>query len=185
MVNIYLTQDGKPSEELNYVLDYLGLSLEEFLKMTDQQIIFLIKKFTDALGENKSRYFDIEVWSEKYGLLQYPKASKSERNAGCDGLEDKEWKLNHLNGGDKLGLQGSVEGVSKNNHPTVKPLHLVSWLVKLISKEGDVVLDPFLGSGTTLMACKMLSRKGIGIEKEKDYCEIAVKRIDSIPNKLF
>ena len=150
MVNIYLTQDGKPSEELNYVLDYLGLSLEEFLKMTDQQIIFLIKKFTDALGENKSRYFDIEVWSEKYGLLQYPKASKSERDAGCEGY---------------------------NNHPTVKPLHLIAYLVRLISKEGDVVLDPFLGSGTTLMACKMLSRKGIGIEKEKEYCDIAIKRI--------
>ena len=141
---------------------------------------------------SKSRYFDIDVWAEKWGLLQYPKASTSERNEGCDGLELKRGGSMMANTGETMRLgRASLKGEPKekqptgNFHPTIKPVHLIAYLVRLISKEGDVVLDPFLGSGTTLMACKMLGRKGIGIEKEKDYCEIAVKRIDSIPNKLF
>ena len=65
----------------------------------------------------------------------------------------------------------------KNNHPTVKPVHLMAWLVRLVSKEGDTVLDPFTGSGTTGIACKKLNRRFIGIERDLGYCEIAEKRL--------
>jgi len=67
--------------------------------------------------------------------------------------------------------------LTKNNHPTVKPIKLMEYLVKLVSKEGAVVLDPFLGSGTTAIACVKLNRKFIGIEKEEEYVKIAQKRI--------
>ena len=65
----------------------------------------------------------------------------------------------------------------KNNHPTVKPLSLIQYLIKLVSKVGAVVLDPFLGSGTTAIACIKLNRNFIGIEKEEEYCKIANARI--------
>ena len=75
---------------------------------------------------------------------------------------------------------------SNNNHPTVKPLELCQYLVKLIAPPtGGIVLDPFAGSGTTLMACKKLGINYIGIEKEKEYVEIAKKRllaVQSIPD---
>jgi len=64
-----------------------------------------------------------------------------------------------------------------NNHPTVKPVHLMAWLVRLVSKEGDTVLDPFMGSGTTGVACKTLSRNFIGIELDEGYFKIAQARI--------
>jgi len=63
------------------------------------------------------------------------------------------------------------------NHPAPFPLELPKRCIKLFSYVGDVVLDPFLGSGTTLVACALLKRKGIGVEIDKKYCEIAKKRI--------
>ncbi len=64
-----------------------------------------------------------------------------------------------------------------NNHPTVKPLALMKYLVKLISPPKDaVIIDPFMGSGTTLIACKELGIKCIGIDTDEYACEIAVKR---------
>ena len=63
------------------------------------------------------------------------------------------------------------------HHPTEKPVELKAFFVRLHSDEGETVLDPFMGSGTTLVAAKQLGRKAIGIEIEEKYCEIAVKRL--------
>ena len=62
-------------------------------------------------------------------------------------------------------------------HPTEKPLSLMSYLAGKTTGPADLILDPFMGSGTTLVACKRLGRRGIGIEIEERYCEIAVKRL--------
>jgi len=67
-----------------------------------------------------------------------------------------------------------------NRHVCVKPVHLMSWLVRLVSKECDTVLDPFMGSGTTGVACKKLDRNFIGIELSSEYYEIAEKRINNV-----
>lgn len=62
-----------------------------------------------------------------------------------------------------------------NNHPCPKPLRLFKWLLSLHA--GYTILDPFMGSGTTLVAAKQLGRKAVGIEIEERYCEIAVERL--------
>jgi len=62
-----------------------------------------------------------------------------------------------------------------DQHPTPKPLDLMAVFVRLHTAKGDVVLDPFMGSGTTLRAAKDLGRRAIGVEEEK-YCEIAARR---------
>lgn len=56
-----------------------------------------------------------------------------------------------------------------NKHPTIKPIKLMEWLIKLTTNEGDTVLDPFTGSGTTLAACENLGRNGIGCEMSLEY----------------
>jgi site-specific DNA-methyltransferase (adenine-specific) len=61
-------------------------------------------------------------------------------------------------------------------HPTQKPLALMEYLVKTYTNEGDIVLDNTMGSGTTNLACIKLNRKSIGIEKEKQYYDVAVRR---------
>lgn len=67
-------------------------------------------------------------------------------------------------------------------HPTQKPLPIIKWCLSFA--DGDV-LDPFLGSGTTLVACKELNRNGIGIEINEKYCEIAKKRLRATCKPLF
>ena len=109
------------------------------------------------------------------------KASRSERNAGLEGMPE-------MIGG---GMQGTADqtlltgsGNIRNNkmqngHPTVKPIELMRYLVRLTkTPTGGVVLDPFMGSGTTGCACALEGRDFIGIEREPDYMEIARRRIE-------
>lgn len=65
---------------------------------------------------------------------------------------------------------------SERQHPTQKPVELMAWCIDKSGSTGTV-LDPFMGSGTTLVAAKQLGRKAIGIELEEKYCEIAVQRL--------
>lgn len=137
-------------------------------------------------GGSYSRYFDLDAWAKTLPFLIVPKASKSEKNEGLEAFEQKTIKssLNTKNGSGER-LDGAPSSRPANFHPTVKPLKLMSYLITLGSREGDMVLDPFLGSGTTALAAKQLNRNYIGIEREKEYVEIAQGRINSIPQTLF
>ena len=75
------------------------------------------------------------------------------------------------------GKNDSVSDLKQTHHPCPKPLSFVKWMVDKASVSGDTILDPFMGSGTTLRAAKDLGRKAIGIELEEKYCEIAAKRM--------
>ena len=68
-------------------------------------------------------------------------------------------------------------GNERTSHPTQKPLEMIKQFVDIHSNEKDIILDPFLGSGTTAVACKQLNRNYIGIEISKEYCEIARRRL--------
>lgn len=63
-----------------------------------------------------------------------------------------------------------------SDHPCPKPLRWMTWLVELASNEGETILDPFAGSGTTLRAAKELGRQAVGVEIEERYCELAAER---------
>jgi len=113
-----------------------------------------------------------------FPFLLVSKASKSEKNRGCEELQHDEIGSKFV--GDKY-PDGKPRPLNrfKNIHPTVKPLKLMSYLVILGSREGDLVLDPFMGSGTTALACIALNRHFTGSELNKDYYDIAVKRIEN------
>ena len=66
----------------------------------------------------------------------------------------------------------------KAGHPTQKPIALMEWCLGFLPKDATTILDPFMGSGTTLVACEKLGRQGIGIELDPDYFAIACKRVD-------
>jgi len=77
-------------------------------------------------------------------------------------------------------LDGAIrEGKrTKKVHPTQKPVDLMEWIIKNYTTEGDIIMDAFMGSGTTGVACKNLNRDFIGIELDKTYFDIATKRIN-------
>ena len=83
------------------------------------------------------------------------------------------------NGGGALAVWSfpAVRGTEKSAHPCPKPLPLMSKLMVQFTDPGELILDPFMGSGTTLLAAKNLGRRAIGIELEEKYCEIAAKRL--------
>ena len=85
-----------------------------------------------------------------YPFLQVPKPAKKEKELGVD---------------------------IKVSHPTIKPVKLMSYIITLFTREGDWVLDPFLGSGTTGIASKLLNRNFIGIEREEEYMDIINERL--------
>ncbi len=105
-------------------------------------------------------------------LFYCPKASRRERDAGCERLPPR-----------ALDLFPNAQGTGQhpppaaNPHPTVKPLGLMRWLVRLLAPEGGLVLDPFCGSGSTGCAAALEQRRFLGIELEADYAEIARARI--------
>ena len=119
---------------------------------------------SDEVLDDYSRYFSLDSWFQKnleslpepvqqtFPFMIVPKASRSEKDNGLD----------------------------RNIHPTVKPLTLMNYLVTLGSRKGDMVLDPFMGSGTTPLACVSLERNYIGIDNEEEYYEIAKARVKKL-----
>lgn len=130
-------------------------------------------------------------YSDKGGASRFfyvAKASKSERNKGLDGFDEKtSGSLNFRNPSSSGRSEDapSVEnmgGISKpktNFHPTVKPIKLMQYLVRLITPPNGIVLDPFCGSGTTGVACKLEGFQFVGLEQDAEYSKIAQARIDN------
>jgi site-specific DNA-methyltransferase (adenine-specific) len=116
------------------------------------------------------------------------KASKRDRNEGLDGFELKVSKFGNQKNGKDLG-NGSLNdkftnSPSANHHPTVKPTTLMQYLVRLVTPPNGIVLDPFMGSGSTGKACAYEGFDFIGIDQSAEYVEIAQARIDfALANK--
>lgn len=76
-------------------------------------------------------------------------------------------------------IEFSNANQNEKEHPTEKPIELLEYLVKTYTNENDMVLDNTCGSGTLNLACLKLNRKSIGIEKERQYYDVAVRRLSS------
>ena len=134
----------------------------------------------DGLDTEWSRYF------------YCPKVSKAERNKGLDnfkiektkgggGTSNNTWYEDDVNAAS--GKFGSEKAPSKNIHPTVKPQKLMQYLCRMVTPKGGIILDMFMGSGSTGIAAKDEGFDFIGIEKEKEYFKIAEARIESVEIK--
>ena len=131
-------------------------------------------KWGTMQGNRGARGYDGEGSAARF--FYCAKVSTSERNEGLDSLPDKEWK----NDGAAVPQRDDRPfNPSKNNHPTVKPIALMRYLCRLITPPGGVVLDPWMGSGSTGKAAKLEGFEFIGMEMDSGYFEIAKTRIEA------
>ena len=149
------------------------------------------KPFGDAVGEAYSSRVETQgrwpanivhdgsdevlaVLGEQARFFYTAKASKAERD---DGLFDFP-EVRRTDGRDTEAENPRLRTQARRNfHPTVKPLDLMRWLVRLVTPPDGIVLDPFMGSGTTLKAARAEGHKSIGIDLEPEHCEIAWGRL--------
>ena len=150
--------------------DDVGLTPEQFDAMRSasaDQIIFGFNHLSDVLPPTPS----VLIWDKKVV------------NGWDDTFSDAEIAWSSLAGHAKVfrhlwmgALRGSEKSAEARAHPTQKPVVLMRWCLGF-APDAATILDPFMGSGTTLVAAKQLGRQAIGIEIEERYCEIAARRV--------
>lgn len=151
-------------------------------------------------GDDGKSFYESGQLGSASRFFYCAKASKGERNKGCEEVQGKQAVLGiskickickicqrHAYEKDNIGKCKHVwvEPLRNNNHPTVKPLALMRYLVKLITPKNGIVLDPFAGSGTTLIGAKLEGYSFIGIERESEYIKIAEARIKGYSNETI
>ena len=146
------------------------------LKPAHEPIIVACKPYED--GSLPAAHLD---WNP---CFYSPKASKSERNAGCDAFPETVADPYGQHRGRRMAdnnirFDGKPPSLGRNTHPTVKPVAVMSWLLGLdgVVPEDGLVCDPFLGSGSTGVAAVQSGVEFLGIETESEYADIARARI--------
>ena len=145
----------------------------EIFRISKNQIIFGGNYFIEYL-KNSSCWI---VWDKDNGTTDF---------ADCEllwtsfnsAVRKIKWRWSGM-------LQEDMKNKDKRVHPTQKPRGVLRWLIDKYSKKDDIILDPFMGSGTTGVACKELGRDFIGIEINKEYYDIAQNRINQTMDSLF
>ena len=133
-----------------------------------------------AMDEDAAARLDAEGGTSRFFYVA--KASRDERERGCENLPQRTAGEATDRQDGSAGLESPRAGASRthgarNHHPTVKPVALMRWLVRLVTPPGGLVLDPFTGSGTTGLACIKEQCRFLGIEREAEYVAIANARL--------
>jgi site-specific DNA-methyltransferase (adenine-specific) len=142
--------------------------------------------WADEKGNKTDPGFGDEGTASRY--FYCAKASKDDRDEGLDALDELQVSKGNYVGRDlnnpKNHLGGLQGGKGKNTHPTVKPTELMRYLCRLVTPKGGVVLDPFMGSGSTGKGALLEGFKFIGIEMEREYFDVACARLEAVQNNI-
>ena len=143
---------------------YLQTSIDKLGRLDCRQLIFW-----SARAEFPLDYTAIHIWDKVVGIgVGYERIYERNGHKGCR-------VFRHISPSSSVRARVGRDTVS--GHPSQKPINLMLELVEKYTNEGDTILDPFMGSGTTGVACKRLGRDFIGMEINEEYFEIAKKRI--------
>lgn len=145
-----------------------------------------------------SRYFSLDAWAaalpesvrKTFPFLICPKPSKAEKNRGCECLENETYLDPARHDKEAIGCNNPRNRTGKaakgNTHPCCKPIKLMSYLIAIGSRPGDLIIDPFMGSGTTLVAAKAMRRRAVGVDNDAENIPIAEARVAAVNrDRLF
>lgn len=170
---------GKLAKATNYV-DYgwdnkipSSEEFKEMLRVSKKAIIFGGNYFIEYLT-NSSCWL---VWDKDNGNTDFADCELLWTNFNS-AVRKYKYKWQGM-------LQEDMRFKEQRYHPTQKPLKLVSMILEDYTKTGDKILDCYAGSFTTAIACEQLGLENVCIEREKDYCDIGIKRLQNIQLKLF
>lgn len=145
------------------------------LKNIEDIVVFSLARADGAGGSSNMNYYP-------QGLTNINKISKNSAKIRA-GMRSKQRQTSYIQTETGYPTQIiQIESESKTVHPTQKPVALMEYLIKTYTNEGEIVLDFTMGSGTTGVACKNLSRRFIGIEQDEKYFDIAKNRINGVKN---
>ena len=136
-------------------------------------VLFGANHYADRLPASPSWV----VWDKRVGMASNDQADCELAWTNLGGPARMFRQLWNGGGGRRKDNPTARRGEPVSFHPTQKPLGLMRWLIERHSRPGDLILDPYAGSGTTLRAAKDLGRRAIGIEIEPLYCETAARRL--------
>jgi site-specific DNA-methyltransferase (adenine-specific) len=139
-------------------------------------------EYTNTYTPANAEYRDDNTYGDSGGVSRFfyvAKVSKAERNMGLDEFEDKVIEGRDVGQDERSVAYKKRPTPTKNTHPTVKPVNLMSYLCKLITPPNGIVLDPFMGSGSTGIAALLNDFRFVGMEMDNDYFKIAEARINS------
>jgi site-specific DNA-methyltransferase (adenine-specific) len=183
MINWTYTQSMPKGMSVSHIIDKMKISEEEKIKIKEEYKNFKTPQIKSSFEPicvamkpiGKITFIQNEL-NFKTGLLDFSqKVGINNDKVPANLITTEEFNDTY----DKNFLvpkpTKSEKGIN-NTHITVKPLALIEHLIKLFSKKNSLILDPFLGSGTTALACKNSERKCIGIEINKEYYQIALDR---------
>ena len=134
------------------------------------------------VGGDLENGVDYKGYTDQGGASRFfycAKVSKAERNKGLDGFEDKVIEGRDPGQDERAVAFKKRPTPTKNTHPTVKPIKLMSYLCRLITPKNGIVLDPFMGSGSTGISAKLEGFDFIGMEMDEEYYKIAEARINN------
>ena len=149
----------------------------DYLKLDGRETDYVGGSVKDYVPEGRYPSNVIGEVTDYQKFFYCPKVGRAERHVGFEPPETNGKGHTQMYGEEQAVLRKTNNLSTGNNHPTVKPVELMKYLVKLVTPEGGIVLDPFNGSGSTGMACVELGYEYVGCELDPNYVEIATNRI--------
>lgn len=170
-------------EYVNVIIKFAGEYIAKLLREVSKKYKYSSKEINEFLGVKSNGGGMWSIYSGNNSLRQVPTKEKWEKLKILF-PELPEYKKFEEVFNITKGVYNIIKDIDffikKRVYPTQKPIELISYLIKTYSRENDLILDCFVGSGTTAVACEKLNRRWIGIELEEKYCEITKKRIEEV-----
>jgi DNA modification methylase len=178
-------------EDNKWNIESFGNYIMEQFQKEDKSIIEMEINSTmtyqtlNLLIQNHTRTYIAELFGERVKDINFVENVEQKSTTLNFTIQNKDGYSQSVNNVELTNLWSINIAPSKSSHPTVKPIKLMEYLIKLVTPKGGVVMDCFMGSGSTGVAARNLGFKFIGIEREQEYMDIAKQRItQSVQTKL-